>query len=77
VTIGQVESLMRHWAHTPPAAFALKRIGLFLGLKPEQPAPSPVTTARDALDEARAADVPVLEGRALDPVLDMLDELGW
>lgn len=65
---------MRHWAHTPPAALQLKRIALFVGLKPDKPAPVPVTTAEEATQEGHAAGFPVERGRPDDPVLDLI---GW
>lgn len=68
--------MMRFWAHTPPAALALKRISLFLGLKPTDP-PVVAKTASEAVDQAMDAGIPVMEGRPNDPVLDMLDKIGW
>lgn len=64
---------MRHWKHTPPAALALKRLSLFIGLKPER-APTEAVTGRQAMQEAAAAGLAVSEGRPDDP---MLDVAGW
>lgn len=56
----------------PPANVQLKRIALYLGLpdtKPVQTSARPV----DALQQAIAAGLPVMEGRPDDPLLDFLD----
>lgn len=57
----------------PPASVQLKRISLALGLPDTQPAPAaragkPV----DAMREAMAAGLPVMEGRPDDPMLDLI-----
>ncbi|MDP3139343.1 MAG: hypothetical protein Q8N17_23780 [Burkholderiaceae bacterium] len=57
----------------PPASVQLKRISLALGLPDTQPA----TAARsgkpvDAMREAMAAGLPVMEGRPDDPMLDLI-----
>lgn len=76
MTLPQVESLMRFWAHTPPASLALKRISLALGLKATEPKVV-AKTAGEAKQLASEAGIPVIEGRPDDPVLDMLDKAGW
>lgn len=76
MTLPQVDALMRFWAHTPAPALALKRLSLFIGLKPVEP-PVVAKTADEATQQARDAGMPVMEGRPNDPVLDMLDEMGW
>lgn len=73
MTLHQVDALMRHWKHTPPAALALKRLSLFIGLKPERVA-SEAVTGRQALQEAAAAGLAASEGRPNDPLLDLA---GW
>lgn len=57
----------------PPASVQLKRIALALGLPDTQP----TATARngkpaDAMREALAAGLPVMEGRPDDPMLDLI-----
>lgn len=68
---------MRFWRHTPPAALALKRLSLFVGIKPERAPSPPAATPREALDEVSAAGLPVAHGRPNDPMLDLVDAAGW
>lgn len=65
---------MRFWRHTPAPAMALKRLSLFVGIKPEKPETPPVQTAREAASEVAAAGLPVSQGRPNDPMLDLV---GW
>lgn len=71
----QANALSRFTRQLPPAAVQLKRIAQYLGV----PEPKPVhtsakkTTAKDAIQEAHAAGLPVMEGRPDDPMLDLLD----
>lgn len=52
----------------------LKRISLYLGLPDTKKQPSaPARTPQDALQQAMAAGLPVMEGRPDDPMLDLLD----
>lgn len=50
----------------------LKRIALALGI-PEPRVQTPARTPQEALREAAAAGLPVMEGRPDDPMLDFLD----
>lgn len=63
---------MRCWKHTPPPAVALRRISLFIGIKPERDT-TPAKTAAEAVAEANAALVPVMHGRPDDPLLDLVE----
>lgn len=75
LTIPQLNAMNAHWAAVPPPCIQLKRISLALGLPDTKPAaPSRPTSERDALQEARSAGLPVMEGRPDDPMLDLV---GW
>lgn len=58
----------------PPAGVQLKRISLALGLPDTQPAATPARSGKpvDAMREAMAAGLPVMEGRPDDPMLDLI-----
>ncbi|MFV5212788.1 hypothetical protein ACLIIZ_03555 [Azonexus caeni] len=66
--------MTRYWETVPPAPQQLRRIALALGI-PAETRPRVQTSARpqDALQEALAAGLPVMEGRPDDPLLDFLD----
>jgi hypothetical protein len=51
----------------------LRRIALFLGIPDSKPVQTSARTPQDALREAIAAGVPVMDGRPDDPMLDFLD----
>jgi len=52
----------------------LKRIALFLGLpEPAVHTSAPRPSPSDALRQAVAAGLPIVEGRPDDPMLDLLD----
>ena len=74
MTLPQVEALMRFWRQTPPPALALKRISLFVGLKPERDAPELISKPSEAYAAVVAAGLPPTQGRPNDP---MLDVAGW
>lgn len=70
----QADALGRHWESLPPPDVQLKRISLFLGLPDTAPKAEPKPgKPTDALREAMAAGLPVMEGRPDDPLLDFLD----
>lgn len=75
MTLPQVDALSAFWASVPPPAVQLKRISLALGL-PDTASPSRGTQAptaqQDAMQQALAAGVPVMEGRPDDPMLDLI-----
>lgn len=77
MTLPQLDALMRFWRHTPPAALALKRLSLFVGLKPERAPSPPAATPKEALEEVSAAGLPVAHGRPNDPMLDLVEQDGW
>lgn len=56
----------------PPASVQLKRISLALGLPDTQPASARSVKPADAMREALAAGLPVMEGRPDDPMLDLI-----
>jgi hypothetical protein len=68
-------ALSAFWQHTPPAALQLRRIALALGIKLPEPqrAGRSSNKPQDALQQAMAAGLPVMEGRPDDPMLDLLD----
>lgn len=57
----------------PAPAVQLKRIAQFLGLPDPKPRVQTSARPQDALQEAMAAGLPVMEGRPDDPMLDFLD----
>jgi hypothetical protein len=65
-----LDALSRFWSVVPPPAIQLKRIALALGLA--KPAPTRAEKPADALKEAMAAGIPVIEGRPDDPMLDLI-----
>ena len=74
MTLPQANALGRFWQSVPPAGVQLKRIALALGIPETRPAVQ--TSARspeEAVREALAAGIPVMEGRPDDPLLDFLD----
>lgn len=74
VTLPQAEALARFWETIPPAALQLKRISLALGIAPDKKVnTSTPKTADEAIRQALAAGIPVMEGRPDDPDLKFLD----
>lgn len=68
-----MDALSAFWASVPPPAVQLKRIALFLGLPDTRPVQASARISpEDALREAMAAGLPVMEGRPDDPMLDLL-----
>jgi hypothetical protein len=67
-----LDALSRFWSVVPPPAIQLKRIALALGLADAKPAPTRAEKPADALKEAMAAGIPVIEGRPDDPMLDLI-----
>lgn len=72
MTLPQAYALTALWRSVPPAAMQLKRIALALGI-PEPKVHTPAKTPGEAMREAMAAGLPVMEGRPDDPMLDLLD----
>lgn len=67
-------ALNTFWLHTPPAALQLRRIALALGIKlPEPTTRQPARTAKDSLEQALAAGIPVMQGLPDDPLLKFLE----
>lgn len=77
MTLPQANALTAYWQIVPPAAVQLARIALALGLPPPASQPDKRrrlhTSAHDALREAAAAGIPVMQGRPDDPMLVFLD----
>lgn len=71
MTLPQALVLTTHWRTVPPASMQLKRIALALGI-PEPKVHTPAKTPVEAMREAMAAGLPVIEGRPDDPMLDLL-----
>lgn len=73
MTLPQVDALAAFWASVPPVAVQLKRIALTLGLPDTAPPPKTRTASPDdAMRQAMAGGLPVMEGRPDDPMLDLL-----
>lgn len=72
MTLPQANALSAFWAGVPPPAVQLKRIALALGLPDTQPPKAERKAPEDALREAMAAGLPVMEGRPDDPMLDLI-----
>lgn len=77
MTLPQVLALQRYWSHTPPVAFQLRRIALFLGLQDPPAAKAPDAATPRSLDndlrDLSYGGIPIFEGRPNDPMLDLLD----
>ena len=73
MTLPQLDRLAAFWQQVPPPAVQLKRIALALGL-PDTKAPAQPSSAtpEDAMREAMAAGLPVMEGRPDDPMLALI-----
>lgn len=71
MTLPQVNTLAAFWAGVPPPAMQLKRIALALGI-PDTAPPSKTVKPEDAMREAMAAGLPVMEGRPDDPMLNLI-----
>ncbi len=74
MTLPQLDALSAFWASVPPASVQLKRISLALGLPDTQPTQGSArkVSAEDAMREAFASGLPVMEGRPDDPMLDLI-----
>ena len=73
MTLSQVDALAAFWAAVPPPSVQLKRIALALGLPDTAPPPKPgKVSADDAMREAFASGLPVMEGRPDDPMLALV-----
>lgn len=72
MTLPQVDVLAVFWISTPPPAVQLKRIAQALGLSDPVRATPRAVKPQDAMQEALAAGIPVMEGRPDDPMLDLL-----
>lgn len=73
VTLPQVIALQATWRVFPPAALSLRRIGAALGLKFDEADKPRARTAEEAMREAMAAGLPVMEGLPDDPIVQFLD----
>lgn len=73
MTLPQVQALNDFWRTCPPAAMQLRRISLFLGIKPDAIERHVAATPDEAMQEAQAAGLPVMHGRPDDPLLAFLD----
>lgn len=71
MTLPQADALAAFWASVPPPAVQLKRISMALGLPDTQPRKA-TASAGDAMREAMAAGLPVMQGRPDDPMLDLI-----
>lgn len=71
MTLPQVNVLSRYWISVPPAALQLKRISLALGL-PDTTPKKAAATPQEAMREALAAGIPVMQGRPNDPMLALI-----
>ncbi len=72
MTLPQVDALAAFWTAVPPPGVQLKRIALALGLPEAKTPAKPQLTAEDAMREAMAAGLPVMEGRPNDPMLALI-----
>lgn len=74
VTLPQANALAAHWIATPPPGLELRRIARYLGLPDPRPVhtSAPPSAPDDALRQAQAAGLPVMEGRPDDPMLDLI-----
>lgn len=73
MTLPQVDALAAFWAAVPPPNVQLKRIAMALGLPDTAPPPKAgAVKPEDAMREALAAGLPVMEGRPDDPMLDLI-----
>lgn len=73
MTLPQLDALAAFWASVPPPGVQLKRIALALGLPDTKAPPKPGTVKpEDAMREALAAGLPVMQGRPDDPMLDLI-----
>lgn len=74
MTLPQLDALAAFWAGLPPPAVQLKRISLALGLPDTRPLHTSARALKpeDAMREALAAGLPVMEGRPDDPMLDLI-----
>lgn len=72
MTLPQLDALSAFWESVPPPAVQLKRISLALGLPDTTRPPARNVKPQDAMQEALAAGIPVMEGRPDDPMLDLL-----
>lgn len=73
MTLPQVDALSAFWASVPPPGVQLKRIALALGLPDTTPPPKAGRVKpEDAMQQAFAAGLPVMQGRPDDPMLDLI-----
>lgn len=73
MTLPEADALCRFWQRVPPPAVQLKRIALVLGVPETTPVQTSARTPEEAMREAMAAGLPVMQGRPDDPMLDLLD----
>lgn len=74
VTLPQVHALMTHWRVQPPMVVLASRLCRYFGIDVSQPQRRVAATPQDALKEALAAGLPIVEGRPDDPMLAFLDD---
>ena len=73
MTFPRLAALRQAWEHVPPLAVTVQRIALWAGAVPK-PAPRTrgATRPEQALQQAAAAGLPVIQGqRPDDPMLDL------
>ncbi len=79
MTLPQVEALGKYWLHFPPASMSMARIVRGLGIEtPQVPKQAAIAvksdaTAKQAIEQAIAAGIPMFGGRPDDPMLDLLE----
>lgn len=72
MTLPQVNILGARWQSVPPPAVQLRRIAQYLGIPEPKPVQTFARTPQDAMREALAAGLPVMDGRPDDPLLDLI-----
>lgn len=73
VTLPQVQALSAYWRHQPPMVVLAGRLCRYFGIDVSTPKPRVAANPQDAMREAFAAGLPVVEGRPDDPDLAFLD----
>lgn len=74
VTLPQVRALSVYWRQQPPMVVLASRLCRYFGIEVSaKPEPKRASTAQEALEQARAAGLPITEGRPDDPMLDLLE----
>jgi len=74
MTFPRLTALRQAWESVPPLAVTLQRIALWAGAVKAPTGPRKTCAAAgpdQALEQARAAGLPVMHGRPDDPMLDL------